>query len=196
MSLRYAILGILEAMPMTGYELGQHFAASANWVWAAPLSQIYPQLAKMEAEGLIVGEDGVAAGRNLRRYTLNDEGMEALVDWVGESHPARPVRDPMLLQALFLELLPTDAAVGVLHRFIAAERDRVAQWCMHRTELATGRTPVIAARLSKQPGESHARTKLLKAAAFDGLVALGNARVEWAERMIEVLLEFGPDEAC
>lgn len=52
---------------------------------------------------------------------------------------------------------------------------------------------MIAARLSKQPAGRHDRTKRLKAAAFDGLVALGNARIEWADRMIEVLLETAPE---
>lgn len=98
-----------------------------------------------------------------------------------------------LLQALFLELLPTDSAVRVLRRFMETERERLDQWRAHRAELAAGQTPVIAARLSKQPAGRHDRTKRLKAAAFDGLVALGNARIEWADRMIEVLLETAPE---
>ena len=54
MSLQHAILGVLEARPMTGYELVQFFDSSMAWVWSAPQSQIYPRLRAMERDGLIL----------------------------------------------------------------------------------------------------------------------------------------------
>ena len=57
MSLRYALLAVLTARPMTGYDLARTFHASVGHVWNAPNSQIYPELHRMENDGLIAGED-------------------------------------------------------------------------------------------------------------------------------------------
>jgi len=53
MSLKHALLGVLAARPMSGYELSQFFDSSTGWVWTAPHSQIYPLLVKMHSAGLI-----------------------------------------------------------------------------------------------------------------------------------------------
>ena len=57
MSLRYALLALLRVGPLSGYDLQKQFSLSVGHVWHAPDSQIYPELRKMETEGLIEGED-------------------------------------------------------------------------------------------------------------------------------------------
>lgn len=189
MSLRYATLGIIETRPMTGYDLGQLFSASANWVWAAPLSQIYPLLAKLSAEGLISGTPGFSGKRSHTVYTITDAGRAELTAWLAEWHPAAPTRDPLLLQALFFDLIPEEAARLVLDRVIADERENIAEWSAHRDLLRAGDTPLLRDRLAARPAAQHERIKRIKAATFDGLVAQAEARVRWAERMIEALSE-------
>src|SRR5437667_5199276 len=85
MSLQHAMLGVLEARPMTGYELVQFFDQSMNWVWSAPQSQIYPRLREMEERGLIEGRKEIR-GEKLERtvYSLTEEGLEELVRWVAD----------------------------------------------------------------------------------------------------------------
>ena len=53
MSLRYALLALLTSEPMTGYDISRRFQSSVGHVWHAHDSQIYPELRKMEAEGLV-----------------------------------------------------------------------------------------------------------------------------------------------
>ncbi len=53
MSLRHAVLGLLSLSPSTGYELTQRFDRSLSNAWHASHSQIYPELAKLEAEGFV-----------------------------------------------------------------------------------------------------------------------------------------------
>ena len=53
MSLRYAVLGLLARRPSTGYELTQTFDRSLRTSWHARHSQIYPELAKLEAADLV-----------------------------------------------------------------------------------------------------------------------------------------------
>ena len=53
MSLRHAVLGLLERRPSTGYELTRTFDRSLRASWQARHSQIYPELAKLESAGLV-----------------------------------------------------------------------------------------------------------------------------------------------
>ena len=63
MSLRYALLALLRVGPQSGYDLQKQFSLSVGHVWHAPDSQIYPELRKMESEGLVEGEDQLRGER-------------------------------------------------------------------------------------------------------------------------------------
>ena len=52
-SLRHALLGVIKDTPLTGYDLVRHFQGTVGFLWSAPQSQIYPELRRMESEGLI-----------------------------------------------------------------------------------------------------------------------------------------------
>ncbi len=56
MSLRYALLALLNVERMTGYDLYKQFESSVGYVWHAPDSQIYPELRRMVRVGLLEGE--------------------------------------------------------------------------------------------------------------------------------------------
>ena len=56
MSLRFAILGFLRTTPRSGYDLARRFRDTmGGMVWMANHSQIYPELSRLEKEGLIEG---------------------------------------------------------------------------------------------------------------------------------------------
>ena len=56
MTLKHAILGLLNYEPMTGYDLKKTIDISINHFWPAVQSQIYTTLAKMEKEGWVTVE--------------------------------------------------------------------------------------------------------------------------------------------
>lgn len=43
-TLKYAILGLLNKEPMTGYDIGKEFSKDLGEFWTAKHSQIYPEL--------------------------------------------------------------------------------------------------------------------------------------------------------
>lgn len=183
MSLRYAILGVLDAQPMTGYELGAYFEASANWVWSAKLSQIYPLLNAMAEEGVVHSEAEARGKRRSTRYTITEKGHAELVDWVGSPHPAHAPRDSALLQALFMDLLPADRVVAVLDEYIAGMRQRIADLRQHQRELVNGETKLIRERLKGRPAAEHERMQAMKSVVFSGMVRQCEASISWAEDM-------------
>jgi PadR family transcriptional regulator, regulatory protein AphA len=118
MSLRIALLGLLSfSGPASGYDLAKNFEKSINYVWQAGHSQIYPELAKMAADGLITVEAEGPRGRKI--YTATREGADELRGWLIEHTPSDPVRSEAALQAFLLPLLDPLEALAVLGRMTA-----------------------------------------------------------------------------
>lgn len=188
MSLQHAVLGVLEVRPMSGYELTRFFESTARWVWTAPQSQIYPLLRKLEADGLIVGEEQLR-GEKLKRtsYSLTSLGHANLVDWLGETHDEPSVRDPVLLKVLYFDMVAPDAAERVLRAHILELEGSIQQWSVHRARLLARDTPLLKERLRSRPEEDHERIATLKAHVFDFLVRSAELRVDWARNAIDIV---------
>src|SRR5438105_2663271 len=119
-SLRHALLGVLKDKPLTGYDLVRHFQGTVGFLWSAPQSQIYPELRRMEADGLIiatVAPRGQRAQKGI--YSVTDCGMTELRRWAKDFMPLPAQRDPITLKAAFFDLAPLDAAREQLRAHIA-----------------------------------------------------------------------------
>jgi DNA-binding PadR family transcriptional regulator len=114
MSLRYGLLDLLAAEPLSGYDLSQYFARSMGNVWPAQHSQIYPELAKLAADGLITQTGEGPRGRKV--YQTTPEGIEALRTWLRHTEPDYQIRDEALLRIFCLWVLPTEEALAHLAR--------------------------------------------------------------------------------
>src|ERR1041384_7778656 len=64
------ILGLLSSRPRSGYEIKTVVDRSTRFFWAASYGQIYPELRRLESEGLIEGEDAPNGDRPRRVYRL------------------------------------------------------------------------------------------------------------------------------
>ena len=115
MSLRHALLGLLVFRPGSGYDLLRIFDTSLGHVWPAGQSQIYGELTRLDATGLITVTDEGPRGR--KQYALTPEGHAEARRWLAGAEQHRPRRDPMLLQTFFLGLLPVEEAAARLLRY-------------------------------------------------------------------------------
>ncbi|MET8295855.1 PadR family transcriptional regulator [Streptomyces sp. NPDC001591] len=112
MSLRHALLGLLSERPASGYDLLKRFETSLANVWPATQSQMYGELAKLAAAGLIsVSAEGP---RGRKEYTLTDDGLAELRHWLTETRPQRNTRSDILLRVFFLGVLPAEQASAYL----------------------------------------------------------------------------------
>lgn len=76
------LLGLLRT-PASGYDLRHTFETGAAHYWAAELSQIYPTLKRLEADGLVRVEPvDSSAGPPRRVYHRTAAGRRELVKWV------------------------------------------------------------------------------------------------------------------
>jgi PadR family transcriptional regulator, regulatory protein AphA len=116
-SLRHAVLGMLAVQPSTGYELTQRFEASLANAWHASHSQIYPELAKLQDEGMVkvVGE----GARRSRTFAVTEAGRDELRRFMTEAEPVRSQRNETAVRWFLVALLEPDDRRRVLERELA-----------------------------------------------------------------------------
>lgn len=193
MSLRYALLALLSVEPMTGYDLHKEFSSSVGHVWHAPDSQIYPELRRMEAEGLLAGEEVPWGQRGRKRqYHATDAGIAAFRAWMDGSLEYARLRDPIHLKAAYFEWASPDAARAQLRAHIEHHRELLSQWQEKASEIDEGRSEMLNRRLARTTAGALERTIAFKRFTYDGLIQRAAQEIAWAERGLALIDELGP----
>ena len=117
-TLNFAILGLLASQARTGYELAQVMKAPIGYMWTAQHSQIYPTLARLEADGSVISVviDGPGP-RDTKRYSITATGLRRLEAWT-DSPLTEVVRSELMLRIRCLWLLSPERA----RRFVLTVR--------------------------------------------------------------------------
>ncbi|MEX5294086.1 PadR family transcriptional regulator [Kocuria sp. CPCC 205268] len=200
MSLRSALLALLSSGPLTGYDVVKQFSASVGHVWHAPDSQIYPELRKMHAEGLLASRPVPWGSRGATKteYSITPEGERALRQWQEQPFGYVRERDPAHLRAAYFEWAPPGAAAAQLRAHIEHYRDQRAQALAQITALQERTSPTLARRLAANPEDQWERITRFKVFAYEGQVSRADQEITWAERGLRLLEELGelgrPDE--
>lgn len=116
-----AVLGALSVQPMSGYAVRAAITGTLGHFWSESFGQIYPALARLEAEGLVRRDgEGRTSGST---YRLTAAGRRRLVVLLREPVPTAPPRNGELLRLFFGGLLGQDECLAIL----ADARDRAEQ---------------------------------------------------------------------
>jgi DNA-binding PadR family transcriptional regulator len=181
--LRHALLGVLKDRPLTGYDLVRHFQGTVGFLWSAPQSQIYPELRRMEAAGLVKARVAPRGKRAQKRiYSVTEEGMAELRRWASDFMPLPAHRDPVHLKAAFFDLAPLDSVREQLRAHIAQFQWRLDQWQAREEAIRERRAALLEVWLARQPVEEHDNIILLKLHALEGLIARARAEITWARQ--------------
>jgi DNA-binding PadR family transcriptional regulator len=102
-SLREAILGLLDDGPMTGYQMKQFFRYVIRHFWSVSDGQLYPTLKKMHEDGLIslkvVEQKGTA---NKHVFSITEKGQERFARWLREPVTKfEELKEPFVLKVFF-----------------------------------------------------------------------------------------------
>ncbi|WP_283136106.1 PadR family transcriptional regulator [Rhizohabitans arisaemae] len=128
MSLPHALLGLLALEPRTGYELTKMFEGDlSRYAWQAGHTNIYPELGKMAAAGLI--EVTAEGARGSRTYALTARGRAELRSWMMDPpQTGGKVRNVEVLRMFLIPTLSVADSLTLLHRLAdqaAAELDHI-----------------------------------------------------------------------
>lgn len=148
----YALLGLLDRAPASGYELGSFAMRSIAHFWPITRTHVYGELNRLEGLGYVTGEEVAQSGRPDKRvYRLTAEGEAALDAWVNDVHvPPETNRVPALLKVFFGARMRPDRLVAL----VAAHRDTARQG---RDVLAA----VVDDLAAHHPGEVYSRVTAL-----------------------------------
>ena len=113
-STAYVILGMLGWRPMSGYEIKSIVDKSARLFWAASYGQIYPELRRLTAAGLIEGKANPQGGRKRNVYRLTSAGRGELRAWLQADPQVFELRDEGLLKLFFADADGQRSAVATL----------------------------------------------------------------------------------
>ncbi|AWW41106.1 PadR family transcriptional regulator [Streptomyces cadmiisoli] len=142
MALRNAVMAALLEGEASGYDLAKGFDASVANFWTAAPQQLYRELERMEAEGLIRARVVEQRRRpNKRLYALTEAGLDAVRAYVAEP-PSRPtaIRDELLVKVQCADIGDIEAVRTAVTAHMDRATAKLARYERLRERLLAGRT--------------------------------------------------------
>ncbi|MGP3937783.1 PadR family transcriptional regulator [Nonomuraea sp. KM88] len=190
MSLRHALLSILTVESMTGYDLVKYFDGSNAFVWSAPPSQIYPELRRMEREGLVRAQVVPRGDRAEKRvYSISGAGAEELQGWIAMLTLYQGERDPHRLRAAHFEMATYAAARRQLREHLKHYSQALREWEQMIEDIEFRRVSLLRGRLMARPAAEHEAIVAFRQFAFRGKAARARMEIAWAEEGLALLDE-------
>lgn len=126
MSLRHGLLGLLSKWDATGYDIKKEFDDFMSIFWHSHLSQIYPELNRLEKEQLVESTLVPQEGKPDKKiYSITDKGLDELSKWL-HIHPETPkVKDAFLMQVFFMDNIPVDDVIYQLKYYKKERQQRL-----------------------------------------------------------------------
>ncbi|MYR45513.1 PadR family transcriptional regulator [Streptomyces sp. SID5910] len=129
MSLPHAILTALVEKPSSGLELTRRFDKSIGYFWSATHQQIYRELGKLEAQGLIRALPAQQPARGQKKsYEVLPAGRDELARWTATAQDPRPLRDTMLLRLRAAAVVGTAGIEADLRRHLELHERQLAEY--------------------------------------------------------------------
>ncbi len=110
------ILGLVALAPRTGYDVKRISDNSTRFFWGASYGQIYPELRRLESDGLIDAADEHRGRLRRRVYRITHAGERRLHEWLRAEETAFEIRDEGLLRLFFRELLEPQEVLELVRR--------------------------------------------------------------------------------
>ncbi len=102
MSLPYALLGLVNYKPATGYDLKTIFTRSIKMFWDASLPQIYRTLNQMERNGWLSSSIEHQAGKPSKKiYSITEKGKKELDKWLVKPLEIQQIKNEMMVKIFF-----------------------------------------------------------------------------------------------
>ncbi|MGW3128939.1 PadR family transcriptional regulator [Streptomyces sp. NPDC001076] len=142
MALRNAVMAALLEGEASGYDLAKGFDATVANFWTATPQQLYRELERMEAEGLVTARVVEQERRpNKRLFSLTPAGRESVRAYTAEP-PARPavVRDELLVKVQCADAGDLDAVRTAVAGRMEWATAKLARYERLRQRLLAGRS--------------------------------------------------------
>jgi DNA-binding PadR family transcriptional regulator len=108
MSVRHALLALLNEGPKYGLQLRQEFEARTGEVWPLNVGQVYTTLQRLERDGLVESDDdGEEESGPQKAFHITPEGEHELLTWLRTPGDlSSPPRDELVIKVLVALRMP------------------------------------------------------------------------------------------
>jgi DNA-binding PadR family transcriptional regulator len=163
MSVRQALLALLEQGPMYGYQLRTEFEQRTGGTWPLNVGQVYTTLTRLERDGLVAGAEADDDGHLV--YRLTPQGHDEVAAWF--TTPVARTQPPRDELAIKLALAVTVPGVDV-SRVIQQQRSATMTALQDYTRL-------------KRRANGGERVDLAWGLVLDSLVFSAEAEIRWLD---------------
>ncbi len=179
----YAILGILNISPSTGYDIKKYSDKVLNGFWNENFGHIYPTLKKLLESGMIetVSKDG---NNKKRLYKITEKGKQELYLWLLEDTVQQPVRSEFMLKIMFSNSLPQEKVIHMLDNYKASHKNNLKKYVQMQKELEQG-----------LQGISKERYLYINAVLRRGIIS-DEAAIQWCDETIKAIKQSSDIESC
>jgi PadR family transcriptional regulator AphA len=172
--INYAILGLLNEKPMSGYDLKKIMQDSLYMYWSGNNNQIYKALLELYGDDFLTSETHHQNGAPSKKiYHITDKGRVALQEWVCSTPPEAPeFKKPFLIQMAF---------AGQLQ---AAQMEELILKYQHELNTQLIMQQEKQRRLHIAPGHTK-RERFIEDMIFDNIFTFYQSELQWAQKALQ-----------
>ncbi len=164
MSVKHALLALLDESPRYGYELRVEFERRTGSTWPLNVGQVYTTLARLERDGLVAQESQDAEGHVY--YRITTDGRAEVAEWFATPvSNSPPPRDEVAIKMAIAAASPTVDARAVLQ---------------HQRSVAVGTLQTLTRRKAAAFDDAGAGG-LGPLVVVDALIAAAEAEARWLD---------------
>ena len=168
----YAILGILNLTPSTGYDIKKYSDKVLSGFWNENFGHIYPTLKMMLRDGMI---EVVSRDENEKKvwYGITENGKQEFQTWLSEETLQQPIRSEFMLKLLFSSSQPRENVIQMLEKYRELHENNMEKYILMQRDLEQG-----IQEISKE------RTSFIKAVLRKGIMS-SEADINWCDETID-----------
>jgi PadR family transcriptional regulator, regulatory protein AphA len=125
MSQKYAVLGLLNAAPMTGYIIKKNYDYTIKKFWPVSYGGLYPALHKLVEENYIIVHKQKTDGRGKITYMITDEGKKALHEWLLSSTSEIQCKDEYMLKIFLSKDLEEHDLMSIMKEYLFKKEEEL-----------------------------------------------------------------------
>ena len=137
MSVRQALLALLDGEPMSGYQLRAEFEQRTGAAWPLNVGQVYTTLGRLERDGLVEGAGADGEGHVM--YQVTTSGRDEVATWFATPVTrTQPPRDELAIKLAMAVTVPKVDVGGVIQQQRSATMSALQDYTRLKQRAVTG----------------------------------------------------------
>jgi len=124
---RYAILGVLNLKPCSGYDIKKFCDKTISHFWNENFGHIYPVLKQLLEEELIAPH-GQGIEERRKTYSITEKGKQEFAQWLLQPPELQPPRSELLLKLSFGNHMPKEHALLIVEEVRLRNTNNLTQY--------------------------------------------------------------------